>query len=510
MAFTGIFKRMETLTGFKRYATAFLLGAAMVLAMPPIGAFPIMLVSVPGFITLARFCEKKGQSFLIGWAFGAGYFIFGLYWVSWAMTVDLAQFGWALPFSLILGPATLGLLFGFIPLLARRWRGVEAAHALAFIGAWSGIEWLRGHMLTGFPWNLPGYAFDQVLPLMQGAAYVGIYGLSLLALFWMAVPEFTSRRNVFIVALFSFILAAGIGKGRVEFYKTEETGYTVRLVQANIPQTLKWNNDEDWRNLEKHMALGVQDVVDGKEPTFVVWPETAVNADLSQFPEIADILARKLPKGATGLMGSLRVDTAKASDPKFTNSLTMLDANTNVLGHYDKHHLVPFGEYNPLRQLPIKPLANAMAGVGDFTPGPGPQTLRAGKLPPFSPLICYEVIFPHAVADQKDRPEWLVNVTNDGWYGMTSGPYQHLASARMRAVEEGLPLARAANTGISAMIDPVGRVLGSQSLGTHGYVQTILPKPLPPTLYSRFGDIFFFVMLLLSLVSAEAVLRRKA
>lgn len=510
MKFTGIFKRMETLTGFKKYATAFLLGAAMVLAMPPIGAFPVMLVSVPGFITLARYCEKKYQSFLTGWAFGAGYFIFGLYWVSWAMTVDLAQFGWALPFSLVLGPAALGLLFGFIPLLARRWSAVEAAHALAFVAAWSGIEWLRGHMLTGFPWNLPGYAFDQVLSLMQPAAFVGIYGLSLLTLFWMAVPEYTARRNVFIVALFSFIIAASLGNGRLQFHQTEDSGYTVRLVQANIPQTLKWNNDEDWRNLEKHMALSAQDVVDGKEPVFVVWPETAVNADLSQFPDIASPIAKSLPKGATGVLGSLRVDVAKASAPKITNSLTVIDSNSNVLGHYDKHHLVPFGEYNPLRQLPIQPLANAMAGVGDFTPGAGPQTMRAGKLPSFSPLICYEVIFPHEVVDQKDRPEWLVNVTNDGWYGMTSGPYQHLASARMRAVEEGLPLARAANTGISAVIDPLGRVLGSQPLGTQGYVQTVLPKPLPPTLYSRFGDVFFFIMLALAVISAEAVLRRKA
>jgi apolipoprotein N-acyltransferase len=509
MAFTGIFKRMETLTGFRKYGTAFLLGAAMVLAMPPIGAFPVMLISVPGFITLARVSETKGRSFLTGWAFGAGYFIFGLYWVSWAMTVDLAQFGWALPFSLILGPALLGLLFGFIPLLARRWRGEEAAHALAFVAAWSGIEWVRGHVLTGFPWNLPGYAFDQVLTLMQGASVVGIYGLSLLALFWMACPEFTGRRNVFIVALFSFIIAAAAGSARLEVFKAENTEYTVRVVQANIPQTLKWNNDEDWRNLEKHMALSTQDVAEGKEPTFVVWPETAVNADLSQFPEIADIISRKLPKGSTGVLGSLRVDTAKASDPKFYNSVTVMDANANVVAHYDKHHLVPFGEYNPLRKLPIKPLANAMSGVGDFTQGPGPQTIRAGKLPPFSPLICYEAIFPTAVANEKDRPDWLVNVTNDGWYGMTAGPYQHLASARMRAVEEGLPLARAANTGISAIIDPLGRVADSQALGTQGYAEAALPKPLPMTLYARFGDVFFFIMLALCAISAEAVLSKK-
>lgn len=510
MAFTGIFKRMEDLQGFKKYATAFLLGAAMVLAMPPVGAFPVMLISVPGFITLSRTCEKKYQSFLTGWAFGAGYFIFGLYWVSWALLVDIAQFGWALPFSLVIGPAVLGLLFGFIPLLARRWSAVEAAHALAFVAAWSGIEWLRGHILTGFPWNLPGYAFDQVLSLMQGASFVGIYGLSLLALFWMAVPEYTARRNVFIVALFSFIIASSLGNGRLEFHQTEDSGYTVRVVQANIPQTLKWSNDEDWRNLEKHATLAAQDVVEGKEPTFVVWPETAVNADLAQFPAIGSEIARMSPKGAMNVLGSLRVDASKASDPKFYNSVTVMDSNSNVLGHYDKHHLVPFGEYNPLRNLPITPVANALSGVGLFTAGTGPQTMRAGKLPPFSPLVCYEVIFPHEVVDRKDRPEWIVNVTNDGWYGMTAGPYQHLASARMRAVEEGLPLARAANTGISAVIDPVGRVLGSQPLGTQGYVQTMLPKPLPPTLYSRFGDLFFFIMLGLAVISAEVVLRRKA
>ncbi|MEZ0262712.1 MAG: apolipoprotein N-acyltransferase [Alphaproteobacteria bacterium] len=510
MKFTGIFKRMETLTGFKKYATAFLLGAAMVLAMPPIGAFPIMLISVPGFITLARFCEKKRQSFLTGWAFGAGYFIFGLYWVSWSLMVDIAQFGWALPFSFVIGPTVLGLFFGFIPLLARRWSSVEAAHALAFIGAWGAIEWVRGHILTGFPWNLPGYAFDQVLPLMQGAAYVGIYGLSLLALFWMAVPEFTSRRNVFIVALFSFILAAGFGNARLEYNKTEDSGYTVRLVQANIPQKMKWDNDEDWRNLEKHMALGTQDIVAGKEPTFVVWPETAVNADLSQFPEIASIIAKSLPQGATGLLGSLRVDAAKASHPKVYNSMTVMDSNSNVLGHYDKHHLVPFGEYNPFSGLNIPAMAAAMAGVGGFTAGTGPQTMRAGKLPSFSPLVCYEVIFPREVVDQKDRPDWIVNVTNDGWYGMTAGPYQHFASARMRAVEEGLPLARAANTGISGMIDPLGRVVDSVPLGTPGYVQTLLPKPLPRTPYAQFGDAFFFALLLLAAISAEAVLRRKA
>ncbi|TAL31824.1 MAG: apolipoprotein N-acyltransferase [Alphaproteobacteria bacterium] len=505
MRYATFKNKCEHITGVKKYALAFGLGALLTFTMPPIGFVPALFVCVPGLIFLSINAPSRGKSFLTGWAFGAGYFIFGLYWVSAALFVDLSQWGWALPFSAILGPAVLALFYGFIPLLARRWRHEEPAYALAVCALWAAIEYLRGHILTGFPWNLPGYAWHWVLPVLQTAAVTGIYGLTLLTLVWAALPALTKQRRAVEIVAGILVLAAMGGAFRLLSNPTEQSGhYTVRIVQANIPENIKWDNDEDWRNLEKHMKL-TKEKSDLPDPiTFVVWPETAVSADLAAFPDIAHIIAASLPKDSLGLLGALRVDASNQGHPRFYNSVSVLDKHDKVIGTYDKHHLVPFGEYIPLRdKIPFTPLALAVSGIGEFTRGPGPSTVHIGDLPPFSPLICYEVIFPGEVVDQKDRPDWMVNVTNDGWYGQTAGPHQHLGIARLRAIEEGLPLARAANTGISAMFDPLGRFLGDQPLGDSGYVDSILPKPMPPTVYSQLGDSLFFALLAATLAAAE-------
>ncbi|MEZ0222958.1 MAG: apolipoprotein N-acyltransferase [Alphaproteobacteria bacterium] len=503
--------KCEHITGFKKYALAFGLGGLLTFTMPPIGFVPALLVCVPGLVFLSINAPTRWKSFLTGWVFGAGYFIFGLYWISAALFVDLSQWGWALPFSAILGPAVLALFYGFIPLLARRWRQNEPAYALAVCAIWSAIEYLRGHVLTGFPWNMPGYAWHWMLPVLQAASVAGIYGLTLLTLVWAALPALTKERRVVQALAVLFVVVAAAGAVRLSANPTEQSGhYTVRIVQANIPENIKWDNDEDWRNLEKHMKLTKEKSELPDPVTFVVWPETAVSADLAAFPDIAHIIAASLPKDSLGLLGALRVDASNQGHPAFYNSLTVLDKHDKVIGTYDKHHLVPFGEYIPLRdKIPFTPLALAVSGIGEFTRGPGPSTLHIGDLPAFSPLICYEVIFPGEVVDQKDRPEWMVNVTNDGWYGKTAGPHQHLGIARLRAIEEGLPLARAANTGISAMFDPLGRFLGTQALETSGYVDSILPKPMPPTIYSQVGDSIFFVLLAATLAAAEGLRRRR-
>jgi apolipoprotein N-acyltransferase len=504
-------QKCEAVAGFRRYALSFLLGAALTLTMPPIGCFPLLLVSVPGLVFLSLNAPTRWKSFLTGWAFGAGYFIFGLYWISAALFVDIAQWGWVLPLSAIAGPAALGLCYGFIPLLARRWRQDEAAYALALAASWAAVEWLRGHLFTGFPWNLPGYAWHWVPPVMQASAVAGIYGLTLLTLFWSVIPALGSRPRLVLGAVALFVLVAVAGGTRLEQNPTRQSGhYAVRLVQPNIPQQVKWDNDEDLRNLEKHIALTREKSALADPPAFVVWPETAVYADLAQFPETVHFIALGMPKGATGIFGALRVDVSRRDAPKFYNSVTVIDAQEKVLGNYDKHHLVPFGEFIPYREhLSFRPLALALSGIGDFTRGSGPSTFHAGDLPPFSPLICYEVIFPGEVADRADRPAWLVNVTNDGWYGKTAGPHQHLAIARVRAIEEGLPLARAANTGISAMFDPLGRMIAAQPLGTAGYVDAILPQPLPPTVYARIGDTLIFGLLFLLFAAAEWLRRAR-
>lgn len=487
----------------KRTAAAFALGAVMVLCMPPVGAFPILLLCVPGFIFLARGAETKARAFLTGWAFGAGYFIFGLYWISAALFVDIKQWGWVMPLSLVVGPALYGLYYGFIPLLAWRCRERKTAHAVATVAAWAIIEWLRGHLFTGFPWNLAGSAWMHDLPVMQVSAYAGIYGLSLLTLLWAAIPAFIEKRRMVGIVGASFILVTLLGMARLHLHPLRLSSHTLRIVQPDIAEKDKWSNEDERLNLEKQLQL----TQTATPVDFVIWPETAVTADLESTPGLARHIAASLPPGSFGILGALRIANEGRS---FYNNVSVLNGKAEIVASYDKHHLVPFGEYIPFRgQLNLTPIALAISNLGDFSRGPGPQTLRAGNLPPFSPLICYEVIFPHEVVKRKDRPDWLVNVTNDGWYGLTAGPYQHFETARARAIEEGLPLARAANTGISGVIDPLGRVLAEQPLGTTGALETLLPAALPPTPYAKWGDIPFLLMFALTALWAEG-LRRKA
>lgn len=480
------------LTGPKKYAAAFGLGALMTIAMPPIGAFYALLICVPGFIRLARESKTKRDAFLTGWAFGAGYFIFGLYWVSVALFVDIHEFWWVLPFSAIAGPAVVGLYYALIPLLAWRYRAYETTHALTIVIGWALIEWVRGHAFTGFPWSLAGYSWHYFLPVMQASAVIGIYGLTLLTLLWAIIPVLGKKSATVLLA--SFLVVAGMGMTRLYLHPTEQLGQnTVRIVQPNIPQTRKWDPQQAERNFRHQLSLTASPTSLSQPITFVVWPETAVTDDLKQYPEVAQSISRALPPDSIGLLGSLR-----NINDRFFNSVTVLDKKAAILSTYDKHHLVPFGEYIPFRQyLNLTPLAAGISIIGDFTRGSGVLTLHLDHLPKPSPLICYEAIFPGAVASRTDRPDWLLNVTNDAWYGKTAGPHQHFAITRVRAIEEGLPLVRAANTGISATIDPLGRMIGIKKLGETGVLDTILPHPLPPTIYAQYGDKIFFLMLIL-------------
>lgn len=490
-----------TLPGFfdrpwRKGMLCFALGALATLSMPPAGAFPVLLLCVPAFAALCRTAATRREAFSYGWAFGGGYFIVGLYWISAALFVDIRQWGWVLPLSALVGPGLFALYYGAIPLLARRYAASPAAHALAFAAAWALVEWLRGHWLTGFPWNLTGYAWSRVLPVMQGAALVGSYGLTLLTLFWATSPVFARRgRVVFAVQVLSFAAVAAFGIFRLSAPAAPDTDRTVRIVQANIPEHLKWHRDEAWNNLQRHIDLSrAQDPAD-----FIVWPETAISADLDAFPRVRSAVAAALPQNSLGIFGALR-----PVDGGYANGSVVLDTRGGTVATYDKHHLVPFGEYIPFRRfLNLTPIAAGISGIGDFVPGPGPRTLKIGAHPSFSPLICYEVIFPGEVADRKDRPDWLVNVTNDAWYGRTAGPYQHLESARLRAVEEGLPLARAANTGMSALIDPMGRIVARLDLNEADAIDEKLPAPLSPTPYTRLGDLPFWILLAALMLAAE-------
>jgi apolipoprotein N-acyltransferase len=355
-------------------------------------------------------------------------------------------------------------------------------------------------VLTGFPWNAVGYSWVDVPTVAQATALVGIFGLGLATLLVVLVPAAWfggqgSRRAGRLGTGAAFLLAAAIVGFGAHRLADAEAGFVpnvmLRLVQPNIAQTMKLDRSAVLDTLHRLQALSAQPSANPSSLTAVIWPETAVPFALTTDPDARAAVARSAPPGGLLITGALRVSRpagATTDTPvDLFNALAAVDADAAVVASYDKAHLVPFGEYVPLRRF--LPFGQIVPG-GRFTPGPGPRTVDLPGLPPASPLICYEVIFPGAVVDETHRPSWLLNVTNDGWFGNSAGPRQHFAMARMRAVEEGLPLVRVANTGISAVVDPWGRVQARLALGESG----VLDQPLPvavssPPLYTWWGDL---------------------
>ncbi|HYE48062.1 MAG TPA: apolipoprotein N-acyltransferase [Azospirillaceae bacterium] len=498
--------RAAGLAGWRRYAAAAAAGGLATLALPPAYAAPLLWLAFPWLVWQLDGAATRRQAFWLGWSFAFGHFLLGLYWVAFALTVDLARFGWLLPFAMAGLPALLAAFVGAATLgyraAVRRFGLAGPAKPLAFAVAWTLAEYARGHLFTGFPWNLTGYAWTAWTPVMQAAAFVGVYGLTLLTVAAASLPALLGdpgarRPGAAVlagVALFGLVAAGGAVRLAGADGATVP-GVTLRLVQAAIPQSLKWDPELRVRHLEKHMRLSL--LGDAKGVTHVVWPETAV--PFAMDAELRGVLSRVVPPGGLLLTGIQRVGHGADGRRAYFNAMEAVDAAGAQAALFDKFHLVPFGEYMPLRRfLPAGAVGAVAAGSADFSAGPGPRTVELPGLPPVSPLICYEVIFPATVtAAEGPRPGWLLNLTNDAWYGETAGPHQHFAIARMRAVEEGLPLVRSANTGISGVVDAHGRVVGSLGLGEEGVVDLPLPVALPGgTVYGRLGDLPMVLVLL--------------
>ena len=500
--------RVVLASGWRRRLIALGAGALSAFAMAPYDLWPLLTLTFPVLIWLidgaGAGTAGLRSAFGAGWWFGFGYFFAGLYWIGMALLVEADQFGWLLPFAVLAIPAGLALFPALGAAIARLMWTPGPSRLLAFAVGFGTTEWLRGHVLTGFPWNSYGYALASIPVIAQAAAFVGLWGLTLLTLVTCASPAVlvdgreATRRPWLAPLLSAFVLAAlalfgahrlaTIEVGRVE-------GVRLRIMQPNLPQDEKFRTSAKQAVMDRYVSLSDRatgaDAQGVRDVTHLFWPESAFPFFLEREADALARIADLLPPGVVLVTGAVRLEEARSGErePRVYNSIRVIGDDGAILATADKVHLVPFGEFLPfqsfLEQLGFEQLTRVRGG---FTPGAGRRALMIPRLPPAAPLICYEVIFPGQVLPAAKRPTWLLNVTNDAWFGNTPGPYQHFAQARLRTIEEGLPLVRAANNGISAVVDPLGRIVRALPLGQDGVIDSILPKPIESTMYARFSD----------------------
>ena len=518
--------------GWWRRVIAFLAGASSTLALPPADMWPVPFITFPILVWLV---DGTAGSLLggllaaagVGWWFGFGYFLVGLYWVGHAFLVDAKTFGWLLPVAVIALPAAMALYTALGLALTRLiWLG-GATRVLALAASLTLAEWLRGHLFSGFPWNTYGYALISPLWLAQGAALIGIWGLTFFAVALYASPAVLADQHAapwrrwLVVALGGAVTMtlAVYGAVRLEWSPTRFVeGVRLRVMQPNLQQDEKFNYSHKQEVMRRYLGLSAGPAgpqsTGLRNVTVLIWPESAFPFFLEREADALAQIGKLLPPGTVLITGAVRPPETPPGTAitRAYNSIYVIGHGGSILSVYDKVHLVPFGEYLPFQDLLERlGLVQLTKVRGGFIPGDRRRNQPAPGAPNFLPLICYEIIFPGdavppreeegwlyrhigryldwpSVAGSEGRPGWLLNVTNDGWFGASAGPYQHFQQARVRAIEEGLPLVRAANSGISAVLDPLGRIINSLPLGSEGVFDAPLPQPIAPTPYTRLGD----------------------
>jgi apolipoprotein N-acyltransferase len=457
---------------------------------------PILtLAALAGLMGLIARAESGCAAAWLGWAAGTGHFALALSWIVEPFLIDAARHGWMAPFALVLMAGGLALFWAAAAALA--WRLPN--RVLGFVLVFTLLEWLRGVVFTGFPWAMLGHLWIGT-SLDQLASVIGPSGLTLVTLAAAALPILWRWPGV---ALALALLAAvwGFGSWRLAQPLSPPREGMVRLVQPNAPQAVKW--DEAWA--ETHLNTLLDLTMQGGPADLTLWPETSVPYMLEYAPTVAGMI--------TAASGGrpVAVGIQRETGGRFYNSLRVLEGDGVERAFYDKHHLVPFGEYMPFGDLLYRwfGITAFAAQAGEtYSAGPGPALLDLGAMGRVLPLICYEAVFPRLVNAAPERADWMLQITNDAWFGVQTGPFQHADQARLRAVEQGLPLIRVANTGLTAVIDARGRVVGDLPFGTQGVLDARVPGALPPTPYSRWGDLPLF--LLLTGIAALAIRRRPA
>ncbi len=486
---------------------AALTGAVAAAGLAPLGWW---WVALPAFAWLVwQIARVPGVAGRMAWAGGFGYFLACLNWIVEPFLIDAARDAWMAPFALLGLPAGLALFWAAAGWVVGRWRLGGFGLALVLTGA----ELARGYVLTGFPWATPGQVWIDHAPA-QAAALVGQYGLTLATLLMAA--GLAALRPV-PVAMAVALLAAGFGYGQWRMSLPEPPafaapkGVTVRLVQPAAAQGLKWDAGEAQTFFQRQLDFTAA----GPVVDLTIWPETAIPYTLEDYPDLAPMIAGAARGGAVAL-GIQRLEEGEGGVWRFFNSLVVLGPGGARLASYDKHHLVPFGEYVPLGDGLMD-----LTGIGAFAAQAG-NSYKAGDAPAviaplpglgrILPLICYEAVFPQDLRAPGERADWLLQVTNDAWFGTLTGPFQHVAQARLRAVEQGLPLVRVANTGVSAVYDARGRVTAELPFGAAGWMDAALPGALPLTVYARFGEgpvLGLLLVMLAGLAAARFVWPRR-
>ncbi|MEM6851060.1 MAG: apolipoprotein N-acyltransferase [Pseudomonadota bacterium] len=527
----GLHLRLTSLSGWRRIGAAFLAGCLGATAFAPfyvVPAFFAALIILVWLLDGARNSKRpRWTAAFTGWAFGFGYFLLGVYWVSFSMLVDADQYAWMIPFAVSGLPAYLALYPGAACALAVRFWSAGPRRLLVFAAAWSVMEFARGHVFTGFPWNGSAQVWAAAPLMAQTAAWIGAFGLGLVTVLLAAAPaasvtadgRFLRSRALLrrplaftfvglgALALFGAVRVTALAPSAAEAAAPRPW---VRLVQPNIAQRDKWKAELRGPNYQHLLRLTAQP--SSEALSAVVWPESATAFSFSQTEWAQEAAGEALPAGATLFMGSIRYDRSETPQ-RYYNAVHAFNVEHGagtIRATYDKHHLVPFGEFMPLSDLLRAIGVTALINLeGGFSKGDGLKTLRVGGAPAVSPLICYESIFAAASYAKGERPEWLAVLTNDAWFGDTSGPRQHLDQARLRAIETGLPVGRAANTGVSAMIDPFGRVTHRLPLYETGVIDAPLPAALPPTVFTAVGHAGYFALLAMTLICAGGLARER-
>ncbi|MCW1918427.1 apolipoprotein N-acyltransferase [Rhodobacter sp. KR11] len=484
----------KSFPGWRPFALTAALGALAGLGLAPFHLWPLTLLALAAALRLV-----PKSPFWLGWALGIGWFASTLNWIVNPFLVEPETYGWMAPFALILMAAGLGAFWSLGLGLGSR------LGAPGLVAGLSATEFARGHILTGFPWALPGHVWIDWAPVQVGAL-VGPFGLTL---FTLGLAALASRPRTLPLAVLSLAAAWGYGAHVLSLPMSADKPITLRLVQPSAAQSLKWDPDQAagfYRRLIEATAAPAGPL---GRPDLVIWPETALPYMVENAPDLPREIAAAAGGGAV-LTGLQRVERG-ADSLRGWNALAVWGPGGKTIATYDKHHLVPFGEYIPLGELAydwfgIKAFA-ARVGAA-YSAGPGPQVLDLGQMGHVLPLICYEAIFPQDLRGVP-RPDWLLQITNDGWFGTFSGPFQHEGQARLRAIEQGLPLVRVGNTGVTEVVDARGRVVASLPFGPQGHLDARLPGGLDAPPYARWGEIPFLLLLAGSVLFAILVKRRR-